>query len=184
MVRQYIVFTCLQSVVYRWRLTSAALQAVLLNECQRVVQVEMMQVEVDAMQAEADSARAAAEAGQAAVTEVERLAQDNALLAARLTQMDTDLQVLTCASAQETDHARDQKLGDLASMSASARDCFCTLQKQHRSIGTCWLAKACNFFFLLFFFFFIAPGQVEVWSQLVADLCCRAGAFVACQANL
>jgi len=58
-----------------------------------VVQVEMMQLEVDAMQAEAGNARAAAEAGQAAVTEVERLAQDNALLAARLAQMDTDLQV-------------------------------------------------------------------------------------------
>ena len=65
-----------------------------------VVQVEMMQLEVDAMQAEAGNARAAAEAGQAAVTEVERLAQDNALLAARLAQMDTDLQVLICASPQ------------------------------------------------------------------------------------
>lgn len=75
--------------------------AVLLNDCQLVVQVEMMQLEVDAMQAEAANARAAAEAGQAAVTEVERLGQDNALLAARLAQMDTDLQVLTCASAQK-----------------------------------------------------------------------------------
>lgn len=155
----------------------------LLNECRVVVQVQMMQVEVDAMQAEADSARAAAEAGQAAVTEVERLAQDNVLLAARLTQMDTDLQVLTCASAQETDHARDQKLSDLASMSASARDCFCMLQKQYRSIGHVAWPKLVILFFLLFFFL-IAPGQIEVWSQLVADLCCRAGAFVACQTNL
>ena len=56
-------------------------------------QVEMMRLEVDAMQAEAASARAAAEASQAAVTEVERLGEDNALLAARLAQMDTDLQV-------------------------------------------------------------------------------------------
>jgi len=63
----------------------------------------MMQLEVDVMQAEAGNARAAAEAGQAAVTEVERLAQDNALLAARLAQMDTDLQVLTCASPQSFD---------------------------------------------------------------------------------
>ncbi len=55
----------------------------------------MMQLEVDAMQAEASSARAAAEASQAAVTEVERLGQDNALLAARLAQMDIDLQVAT-----------------------------------------------------------------------------------------
>ena len=52
-----------------------------------------MQLEVDAMQAEAASARAAAESSQAAVLEVERLAQDNALLAARLAQMDLDLQV-------------------------------------------------------------------------------------------
>ena len=57
-------------------------------------QVEMMQMEVDAMQAEAASARAAAESSQAAVTEVERLGQDNALLAARLAQMDVDLQVV------------------------------------------------------------------------------------------
>lgn len=59
------------------------------------VQVEMMQLEVDAMQAEASSARAAAESSQAAVLEVERLGQDNALLAARLSQMDLDLQVLS-----------------------------------------------------------------------------------------
>ena len=52
-----------------------------------------MQLEVDAMQAEAVSARAAAESRQAAVLEVERLGQDNALLAARLSQMDLDLQV-------------------------------------------------------------------------------------------
>ena len=52
-----------------------------------------MQLEVDAMQAEAASAWAAAEASQAAVTEVERLGQDNTLLAARLAQMDIDLQV-------------------------------------------------------------------------------------------
>ena len=51
-----------------------------------------MQLEVDALQAEAGSARQAAEAGQAAVLEVDRLAQDNALLAARLSQMDVDLQ--------------------------------------------------------------------------------------------
>ena len=57
-----------------------------------MVQVEMMQLEVDALQAEAGSARQAAEAGQAAVLEVDRLAQDNALLAARLSQMDVDLQ--------------------------------------------------------------------------------------------
>lgn len=70
-------------------------RAVLLSDCQLVMQVETMQLEVDAMQAEAVNARAAAEAGQAAVTEVERLAQDNALLAARLAQLDTDLQVPT-----------------------------------------------------------------------------------------
>lgn len=58
-----------------------------------LLQVEMMQLEVDGMQAEAGSARAAAESSQAAVLEVERLAQDNALLAARLSQMDLDLQV-------------------------------------------------------------------------------------------
>ena len=52
-----------------------------------------MQLEVDALQAEAANARAAAETQQAAVTEVERLGQDNALLAARLAQMDLDLQV-------------------------------------------------------------------------------------------
>lgn len=52
-----------------------------------------MQLEVDAMQAEAASARAAAESSQAAVLEVERLGQDNSLLAARLSQMDLDLQV-------------------------------------------------------------------------------------------
>ena len=57
-----------------------------------------MQLEVDAMQAEATSARAAAEASQAAVTEVERLGQDNALLAARLAQMDIDLQVTLMSS--------------------------------------------------------------------------------------
>ena len=51
-----------------------------------------MQLEVDALQAEAGSARQAAEAGQAAVLEVERLSQENALLAARLSQMDFDLQ--------------------------------------------------------------------------------------------
>lgn len=88
----------------RLQVTADLLQrcrAVLLNDCQLVVQVELMQLEVDAMQAEAANACAAAEAGQAAVTEVERLGQDNALLAARLAQMDTDLQVLNCASAQE-----------------------------------------------------------------------------------
>ena len=52
-----------------------------------------MQLEVDAMQAEAASARAAAESSRAAVLEVERLGQDNSLLAARLAQMDIDLQV-------------------------------------------------------------------------------------------
>lgn len=52
-----------------------------------------MQLEVDAMQAEAASARAAAESSQAAVLEVERLGQDNSLLAARLSQMDSDFQV-------------------------------------------------------------------------------------------
>lgn len=65
---------------------------------EHLLQVEMMQLEVDAMQAEAASARAAAEAGQAAVLEVERLGQDNSLLAARLSQMDLDLQV-GCPSA-------------------------------------------------------------------------------------
>lgn len=65
----------------------------LLSEMQStVVQVEMMQLEVHAFQAEASSAHQAAEAGQAAVLEVERLSQDNALLAARLSQMDFDLQ--------------------------------------------------------------------------------------------
>ena len=61
----------------------------------------MMQLEVDGMQAEAASARAAAESSQAAVLEVERLGQDNALLAARLSQMDLDLQVgfLLCRTA-------------------------------------------------------------------------------------
>lgn len=53
-----------------------------------------MQLEVNALQAEASSAREAAHAGQAAVLEVDRLAQDNALLAARLNQMNIDLQVL------------------------------------------------------------------------------------------
>lgn len=52
-----------------------------------------MQLEVNAMHAEAASARTAAESSQAAVLEVERLGQDNALLAARLSQMDLDLQV-------------------------------------------------------------------------------------------
>ena len=52
----------------------------------------MMQLEVDALKAEAGSARQAAEAGQAAVLEVDRLSQDNALLAARLSQLDFDLQ--------------------------------------------------------------------------------------------
>lgn len=59
----------------------------------QLLQVEMMQLEVDAMQAEAASARTAAESSRAAVLEVERLGQDNALLAARLSQMDLDLQV-------------------------------------------------------------------------------------------
>ena len=73
------------------------------------LQVEMMQLEVDAMQAEAASARAAAESSQAAVLEVERLAQDNALLAARLSQMDLDLQVdflpaLPSSKRQENRH--------------------------------------------------------------------------------
>ena len=52
-----------------------------------------MQLEVDAMQAEAANARAAAQANHSAVTEVDRLSQDNALLAARLAQMDIDIQV-------------------------------------------------------------------------------------------
>lgn len=60
---------------------------------EHLLQVEMMQLEVDAMQAEAASAREAAESSQAAVLEVERLGQDNSLLAARLSQMDLDLQV-------------------------------------------------------------------------------------------
>ena len=61
----------------------------------------MMQLEVDGMQAEAASARAEAESSQAAVLEVERLGQDNALLAARLSQMELDLQVgfLLCRRA-------------------------------------------------------------------------------------
>lgn len=58
----------------------------------------MMQLEVDALQAEAGSARQAAEAGQAAQLEVDRLAQDNALLAARLSQMTVDLQVCLLGS--------------------------------------------------------------------------------------
>ena len=65
------------------------------------MQVEMMQLEVDGMQAEAASARAAAESSQAAVLEVERLGQDNALLAARLSQMDLDLQVLSLQASSE-----------------------------------------------------------------------------------
>lgn len=76
-----------------------------MHSTRHTVQVEMMRLEVDAMQAEAASARAAAEASQAAVTEVERLGQDNALLAARLAQMDTDLQVIpppSCYPAPDT----------------------------------------------------------------------------------
>ena len=57
-----------------------------------------MQLKAEAMQAAAASARASAEARQAAVTEVERLGQDNALLAARLAQMDIDLQVTLMSS--------------------------------------------------------------------------------------
>ena len=69
--------------------------AVMLTLCTARRQVEMMQLEVDDLQAVAISAREAAHAGQAAVLEVDRLAQDNALLAARLTQMNIDLQVLS-----------------------------------------------------------------------------------------
>lgn len=78
-----------------------------------VLQVEMMQLEVDAMQAEAASARAAAESRQAAVLEVERLGQDNALLAARLSQMDLDLQVsfLLCRRACQSHPDREPYVG-------------------------------------------------------------------------
>ena len=46
-----------------------------------------------ASQAEAEAAREAAEAGQAMASEMQRLAEDNALLASRTRQMEIDLQV-------------------------------------------------------------------------------------------
>ena len=46
-----------------------------------------------ASQAEAEAAREAAEAGQALASEMQRLAEDNALLASRTRQMEIDLQV-------------------------------------------------------------------------------------------
>ena len=55
--------------------------------------VQELAQQLAASQAEAEAAREAAEAGQAMASEMQRLAEDNALLASRTRQMEIDLQV-------------------------------------------------------------------------------------------
>eukprot|EP00891_Asterochloris_glomerata_P008723 jgi/Astpho2/8723/Aster-x0365 len=56
--------------------------------------VQELAQQLAASQAEAEAAREAAEAGQAMASEMQRLAEDNALLASRTRQMEIDLQEL------------------------------------------------------------------------------------------
>ena len=98
-----------------------------------------MQLEVDAMQAEAASARAAAESRQAAVLEVERLGQDNALLAARLSQMDLDLQVrfLLCRRACQSQPDREPCFGnaDITDKQRMQSSCYVWSLGRHRVVS-------------------------------------------------